>query len=112
MEKNYHLYLTTCHKQESHSLNVVSSPDLNRIKKALVFMIKAMFEDSGWHWYYEGYAEEQAEEMVKPFVGLLKDGSEITKRGYSFFHLGFIITNYPMWPDNQGGYLNHFIIPG
>ena len=110
MDKKFFLYLTTCHKQESHALNVRSSSDLGIIKQSLVYLIESMFKDGYWHWYYDGYAEEKAEEMTKPFVGMLEEGSEIMKRKYSFYHLGFIITNYPMWPDNKGGYERDFWI--
>lgn len=110
MEKSYYLYLTTCHTQESHALCVKSNPDLAVIKESLIYLIKAMFHDGEYWWYHEDYAEEKAEEFTKPFVGKLEDGSEIMKRKYSFFGLGFIITNFPMWPDNKGGYEHEFYI--
>ena len=112
MEKEYHLYLTTAHCQESHSLNICSSPDLTQIAKAIENIIKSMYigNESVWWFYHENYASEKAYEMVNPFVGLLEPNSEITKRKYPFFHLGFIITNYPMWPDNKGGYESDFCI--
>jgi len=111
MEKAYHLYLTTSNCQESHSLNICDSPDLEEITKAIEKIIEAMGYGDGTHWFcYEGYAREKAEEFTKPFAGLLEDNSEITKHKHCFFSLGFIITNYPMWPDNKGGYEKDFCI--
>ena len=111
MEKNYHLYLTTAHCQESHSLSVCWDADLNVIRNAILNIMRAMFDKQPhWWWYSEEYINKQADEMTMPFADLLKDGSPITKRKYPFYHLGFIITNYPMWPDNKGGYLNEFYI--
>ena len=112
MEKEYHLYLTTAHCQESHSLNVCNSADLTKLADAIENIIKSMYvgNEQVWWFYHENYAREKAEEMVKPFANLLEPNSEITKRKYPFFHLGFIITNYPMWPDNKGGYERDFCI--
>lgn len=112
MEKEFHLYLTTSNCQESHSLNVCNSPDLNKIAEAIEKIIEAMYigNEQAWWFYHDGYAKEKAEKFTKPFVGLLEEGSEVTKRKQCFFHLGFIITNYPMWPDNKGGYENDFCI--
>lgn len=109
MEKAFHLYLTTSHTQESHALNICASADLEVIKKSIANLIKSMNFDN-WYWYYDGYAEDKAEEFTKPFVGLLEENSEITKKKYPFYHLGFIITNYPMSPDNEGGYEKDFWI--
>lgn len=112
MEKSYHLYLTDCHCQESHSLKICSSTNLEKIEKSIVNIIDSMaFSESiACWWYHENYASEKAVEMVKPFANLLEPNSEITKRKYPFFSLGFIITNYPMWPDNKGGYERDFYI--
>jgi len=112
MEKEFHLYLTTCNCQESHSLNVCNSPDLENIAKAIEKIIEAMYlgNKGVWWFYHEGYAREKAEEFTKPFAGLLEENSKITMLKYPFFNLGFIITNYPMWPDNKGGYEKDFCI--
>ena len=111
MEKSYHLYLSTYNCVESHALNICNNSELENIASAIANIITASFgsDKKNW-WYSETYARDKAEEMVKPFVGLLDDGAKITKRKYPFFDLGFIITNYPMWPDNKGGYEKDFWI--
>lgn len=110
-DKSYHLYLTNYHTQESHSLNICSSPNLDVIKEAVCNMIRASFRGDPYAWWYaENKVDKWAMEMTQPFVGLLNDDSPITKRKYPFYHLGFIITNYPMWPDGDGGYEKDFYI--
>jgi hypothetical protein len=107
MNISYYLYLSTANCQESHSLRICSDANLTVIRDAISNIIRAMFERRP-HWYSEEYVNCQADEMTMLFADLLKDGSPITKRKYPFYHLGFIITNYPMWPDNNGGYLSDF----
>ena len=110
MEKSYHLYLSTCHCVESHALNICSSNDLAKIASSIENLICATYGHSGQWWYNETYARDKAEEMVKSLAHALDDGAKIEKWKYPFFHLGFIITNYPMWPDNKGGYEKDFWI--
>lgn len=110
-KKAFYLYLTTCHTQESHSLNISSSDNLDEIKESIKNIMRAMFanEPLAW-WYSEKYIDEKATEMVKPLSGLLDDGSNVAKFKFPFYHLGFILTNYPMWPDNKGGYESDFCL--
>lgn len=112
MEHKFHLYLTNFRLHESHALSICSNEDLGKIQTAIENIIETIhigYEETWW-FYHENYAKEKAAEMVKPFEGLLEKDSPITKRKYEFFHLGFIITNYPMWPDNNGGYKKDFWI--
>lgn len=108
MEKEeFYLYLSTCHNQESHALNIFNSENLDEIKESIKNVIRAMFKDYPLAWWYsEKYIDDKATEMVKPLSGC----TTISKFKFPFFHLGFILTNFPMFPDNNGGYEKDFCI--
>ena len=100
----FHLYLTTCHCQESHALNICNSTEIQTIKEGIIHTIEAMNLSGAW-WYTPEYPEEKATEMVAPFTA---QKNVLIKKKYPFFGLGFILTNRPMWPDNNGGYETNF----
>lgn len=101
----YNVYLTTCHCQESHALKLCSSSNPEEIKNSVANAIKSMNLQNNW-WYSPSYAEDKAAEIVAPVIGC----ETVKKIKRPFFSLGFIVTNYPMWPDNEGGYEKEFYL--
>lgn len=109
MEKGFHLYLTNYLLKESQSHSICVVDDIEELKDCISNIIRAMFKyDRVAWWYSERKVKEYAEEFTKPFIGKLDYTKEVLKKKYCFYDLGFIITNYPMWPDNNGCYLKEF----
>lgn len=106
MEKAFHLYLTNACTQESHSLLICTSINLEDIRNSIVNLIKSMNIGSiySWYWYSDDFAYQKALEITSQLSELLDEGSKLTKKKFPFHYLGFIITNYGMWPDGKGGY--------
>ena len=110
IEKKYWLYLTNCGGREEKALSICRDYSLTVIGEAIVNIMNAMFDNSGMWWWSEKYARQQVSTMLAPFIDEHEPFSEVKKLKQSFYHLGFIITNYPMWPDGNGSYLKDFYI--
>ena len=105
----YHLYFTNVHCHESCAVNICNTESLSDINTAVWHIIEAHLTDyTGAYWNVPGYSVKKAEEITNECRRMLDADAVVEKRKFPFWNIGFIITNYPMWPNNKGGYENDF----
>ena len=102
----YYLYLSNFHLQESHAVSICHSSDLHKIRTAMWNVMEAMLVKYRHMWWYtETYALERANQFAKECEHMLDPEATAEKKKFRLFTIGFIITNHPMWSDNNGGYV-------
>lgn len=105
----YHLYLSTHNCDEGHAICICYSPDLDKIRTAMWNVMEAFLVNYRHKWWYtETYALEKANEFTRQCERMLDKDALVEKKKFAFYGIGFIVTNWAMWPDNKGGYESEF----